>query len=370
MLNGRWQVGFQVAAYDATQRLIIDPVLVYSTYLGGSLFDRGEDIAVDSSGNAYVTGRTFSTDFPTASPFQAFNAGTSTGDVFVTKLNAAGNAVVYSTYLGGSDDDFGPDIAVDSSGSAYVTGRTDSTDFPTTNPFQATFGGGTFGGGDAFVTKLNATGSALVYSTYLGGSGNENTISETGGIAVDASGNAYVTGDTASTDFPTASPFQAALGGTSGFPDAFVTKLNAAGSALVYSTYLGGSGTERGFDIALDASGNAYVTGDTNSTDFPTASPIQGTQAGGDDAFVAKFNPAGSALVYSTFLGGSSTDESFGIAIDTSGNAYIAGETFSTDFPTVNPFQAAHGGGGTRRLCGEIECRRKRLGLCHLSGRN
>ncbi len=330
VLSGGRQVGFQVAAYDAGQPLVIDPVLVYSTYLGSASFDSGKDIAVNSSGNAYVTGQTGSTNFPTASPVQASNGGSF--DAFVTKFNLAGNGVVYSTYLGGSSAERGSDIAVDASGNAYVTGRTRSTNFPTVNPIQATFGGGT--SDDTFVTKLNASGSALVYSTYLGGSGDDDVQV----IAVDGSGNAYVTGNTTSTNFPTASPFQASHGG--GGNDAFVAKLNAVGSALVYSTYLGGSGPDNGRAVATDSSGNAYVTGDTSSTDFPTASPFQSTFAGGTrDVFVTKFNAAGSALGYSTYLGGSGPDNGNGIAVDSSGNAYVVGSTDSTNFPTANALQ-------------------------------
>jgi len=326
------EVAFALAAYDPTRTLVVDPVLVYSTYLGGSAGDAGYAIAVDASGNAYVTGETHSTNFPTASPLQAATGGGD--DAFVAKLNPAGSALVYSTYLGGGLDEYGSGIAVDASGNAYVTGRTYSTNFPTASPLQATYGGG----GDAFVAKLNPLGSALVYSTYLGGSGNDSG----SGIAVDSSGNAYVTGDTSSTNFPTASPLQATLEGTQ---DAFVAKLNAAGSALVYSTYVGGSGSDVGRRIAVDSSGNAYITGYTASTNFPTASPLQGTYGGGDDAFVAKLNAAGSALVYSTYLGGSANDYGYGIAVDSSGSAYVTGYTYSTNFPTVSPLQETYGGG-------------------------
>ena len=327
--------GFEVASYDKAHPLMIDPTLVYSTYLGGSSDDVGYGIAVDSSGNAYVTGYTLSTDFPTANPLQAANGGGSY-DAFVAKINAAGSALVYSTYLGGSGVDQGSGIAVDSSGNAYVTGYTSSTDFPTASPLQSSCGGCGSGYTDAFVAKLNAAGSALVYSTYLGGG----DVDYGFGIAVDSSGNAYVTGMTPSTDFPTANPWQAANGG--GY-DAFVAKINAAGSALVYSTYLGGGDTEFGFGIAVDSSGNAYVTGDTYSTDFPTANPLQGTFGGYADAFVVKLNAAGSAI-YSTYLGGSSDDDGYAIAVDTSGNAYVTGDALSTDFPTANPLQAANGG--------------------------
>ena len=297
VLNGRRRVGFQVAAYDASQPLIIDPVLSYSTYLGGSGDDRGTGIAVDSSGNAYVTGFTSSINFPTANPIQPANGGSF--DAFVTKLNAAGNGLVYSTYLGGTDDDYGHGIAVDSSGNAYVGGYTISINFPTASPAQPAFGGVA----DAFVTKLNAAGNALVYSTYLGGSD-----FEVGSrIAVDASGNAYVIGRTRSTNFPTVSPIQAAFGG--GVRDAFVTKLNAAGSTLVYSTYLGGSADDIqfGFDIAVDAAGNAYITGQTFSTDFPTAGPFQSTNGGGRDVFIAKISDVAAGCTFSI----APTSESF-----------------------------------------------------------
>ena len=310
------EASFELALYDRDHPLVIDPVLSYSTYLGssdlsgGSNLDTGYGIAVDSGGNAYLTGFTNSADFPTLNPFQATSGGGY--DVFITKLNPTGSALVYSTYLGGSGNDRGAGIAVDSSGNVYVTGFTESTNFPTLNPFQATSGGGK----DAFVTKLNPTGNALVYSTYLGGSGNEIAA----GIAVDSSGNAYVTGPTDSTNFPTLNPFQATSGGGN---DVFVTKLNPTGNALVYSTYLGGSGNDGGAGIAVDSSGNAYVTGSTASLDFPTFNALQASLMGNFDAFVAKLDTAGTALAYSTYFG--SYDIGNAIAVDSSGNAYVTG---------------------------------------------
>jgi len=327
------RVGFELAAYDPRQSLIIDPVLGYSTYLGGSNYDFGQGIAVDTAGNAYVTGYTESTNFPTMNPLQSYN-GSGGEEGFVTKLNPSGSALVYSTYLGGTGGGDGAQaITVDTSGNAYVTGFASSTDFPTVNPVQATNAGGY---SDAFVAKLNPTGSALVYSTYLGGSGQDQGNS----IAVDSSGNAYLIGVTFSTDFPTANPMQVALGGVQ---DAFVTELNASGSALVYSTYFGGSSNDSGSGIAVDSSGNAYVTGYTASTDFPIMNPLQ-SYGGDGDAYVAKLNATGSALVYSTFLGGSGNDNGSGIAVDVSGNAYVTGNTQSTNFPTMNPVQLANGG--------------------------
>jgi hypothetical protein len=329
------KVTFKVGQYDVREPLVIDPVLSYSTYLGGDSGDGGYGLAVDGSGNAYVTGITSSTNFPTASPLQPAIGGS--GDAFVAKLNAAGSALVYSTYLGGNAGDGSEAIAVDASGNAYVTGYTLSTNFPTASPLQAIQGGFH----DAFVAKLNTAGSALLYSTYLGG----RTTDYGNGIALDASGNAYLTGYTDSTNFPTAHPLQPALGGQIG-RDAFVAKLNAAGSALLYSTYLGGDVDDLGWEIAVDSSGNAYVIGYTTSPDFPTKRPLQ-ERCGGcvqsSDAFVAKLNPSGSALVYSTFLGGEYGESGFDIAVDSLGNAYITGDTSSPNFPTVSPLQPALG---------------------------
>ncbi len=331
-IKDKSRIGFEVADYDSRRPLFIDP-LVYSTYLGGSGDDDGVRIAVDSAGNAYVAGDTTSTNFPTMNPLQSAYGG-GNWDAYVSKINPAGSALVYSTYLGGSGADQGFGIAADSSGNAYVTGYTDSTDFPTMNPLQATNGGSQ----DAFVAQINPSGSALVYSTYLGGSGGDVGT----GIAVDSSGDAYITGYTGSTNFPTMNPLQPTYGGDS---DAFVSEINPTGSALLYSTYLGGSGGDYGHGIAVDGSGNAYVTGATTSTDFPTKNPLQPSNGGSVDAFVSQLNPAGSALVYSTYLGGSDSDDGSSIAVDGSGNAYVTGVTSSTNFPTMNPLQPANGGG-------------------------
>ncbi len=322
--------------YDPAKPLVIDPVLslAYSTYLGGSGSDTANAIAVDDDGNAYVAGITTSADFPTASPYQGSLVGQQAA--FVVKFNPAGSALLYATYLGGGADTatWGNSIAADSSGSAYVAGSTEAADFPTVSPYQ----GSLIGFQNAFITKLDPSGSALVYSTYLGGS-NSDAVSA---LAVDASGNAYATGYTVSSDFPTASPFQGSLDGTNA--DAFVAKLDPSGSALVYSTYLGGDSLDLGEGIAVDASGSAYIAGSTLSTDFPTASPFQGSSSVGGDAFVTKLNPAGSALVYSTYLGGNSGEEARGVAVDADGNAYLAGLTESTDFPTSSPYQGSSGG--------------------------
>jgi len=352
------QIAFKVRDYDHSRPLVIDPILAYSTYLGGSGDDDGLGIAVDGSGNAYVTGYTKSLDFPTVNALQAGAHGYS--DAFLSKLNSSGSALVYSTYLGGSDIDEGLGIAVDASGNAYVTGYTASFNFPTVNPLQATFGGFW----DAFVSKLSPSGSALVYSTYLGGPGADFGYA----IAVDASGNAYVTGNTNLTNFPTANPFQATNhNGNNGGTNAFISKINANGSAFVYSTYLGGSGhppspVDQGGDsgqgIAVDVYGNAYVVGSALSVDFPTANALQATNHAsgqqGTNAFVTKINANGSALIYSTYLGGSTGgtnsgrsigDCAYGVAVDAAGNAYVTGATPSSDFPTANPLQPTFGGG-------------------------
>ena len=308
--------------------------LLYATYIGGIGDDRAAAIAVDSSGSAFVTGSTASPNFPLVSSLRAALGGSKTA--FVLKLNATGNQLLYSTYLGGTNYDIGTAIAVDAAGSAYVAGDTLSTNFPVMGGVQAVSGGGT----DVFISKLTAAG-ALSYSTYLGGSANEHA----GGIVVDASGSAYIAGGTTSTNFPV---FGAIQGTNHGAQDAFVSKLSASGGALSYSTYLGGSGTttpEQANGIAVDASGNAYLTGVTNSADFPiTAGALQTQFKGVSDAFAAKLNPAGSTLVFSTYLGGSDFDWGSAIGIDTSGNTYVAGYTSSFDFPQSNPVQPGFGG--------------------------
>ncbi|MCH7923694.1 MAG: SBBP repeat-containing protein, partial [Nitrospinae bacterium] len=355
------QVGFHVAAYDASRPLIIDPVIAYSTYLGDTAFDRGWSIAVDGEGSAYVTGETDSAAFPTVGPIPGGDTLGAPTDAFVTKLNPTGTALVYSTFLGGDDFDAGYGIALPpgcpSDCSAYVTGETEATgngDFPTTTGAFVEAHNGAAGDFDAFVTVLAPDGATLDYSTFLGG-----TDPDAGfGIAVDADGDAYVTGETFSGDFPTEDAFDGAL--VSIFA-AFVTKITPddtivpAADQLLYSTYLEGLGAldfNAGNAIAVDADDNAYVTGFTDSDDFATtagvfqvvdpstASPFI------PDAFVARFDTAlagAASLVYSTYLGGSTDnvtgDEGVGIALDPGCSsdcpAYVTGFTTSTDFPTT-----------------------------------
>lgn len=298
---------------------MIDPTLAYSTYLGGSSGDTASGVAVDSSGNAYIGGSTTSTDFPTQDASQSGYGG-GVADAFVAKLNSSGTALVYSTYLGGDDADDASGIAVDGSGSAYVTGGTTSSNFPTTpNAFrrQVPIGGGPGSNSTvSYVTKLKPTGT-LAYSTLVGtgaasGSGDD--------IAVDGDGNAYITGNTSGTAFPTTpGAYQFSFGG--GASDVFIAKVDPAGSRLVYASYLGGTGNDYAGGIAVDGNRNAYVTGTTvpflvPDTGFPAKNAIQTSRSGNQDAFVTKFSPDGSDLVYSTYLGGDSSDEGFGIATD------------------------------------------------------
>ena len=316
--------------------------LLYSTYLGGSGNDSGAAIAIDAAGNAYVTGKTSSVNFPTKNSFQGTLASsTNSANAFIAKLDTTGSTLLYSTYLGGSRFDYSTSIAVDGVGGAYVTGQTSSVDFPTKNPFQA----GLSGPYDAFVTKIDTTasgGTSLVYSTYFGGS----SVDGGGAIAVDSSGDAYFTGYTLSSNLPTLNPVQASIGGVCSpllpqpCADAFVAELNAAGSALVFSTYLGGAVDDRGTAIAIDSSGNTYVAGSTSSSNFPiTMNAAQNMIRGASNAFVAKLNAAGSMLLYCTYLGGSNVDAAYGIALDPSGSAYVTGEATSIDFPIVYPVQ-------------------------------
>ena len=342
------RVGFEVGSYDENRPLIIDPVLSYSTFLGGANAETGYGIAADSEGNIYVAGSTVSVTFPTMNPFQTDSAGNF--DVFVTKIDPTGSALVYSSYLGGSGSDRVAGMAVDSSGSIHIAGTTTSINFPTTSTaFQSALAGGTCGSepcSDAFAAKITADGTGLDYSTYLGGT-NADTAA---GIALDGGGAAYITGATQSANFPTAAALQATLAGSA---DAFLTKLVADGTSLSYSTYLGGAASDVGQAVAVDSSGNAVVAGYTFSTDFPTAGALQNTNHGMTDIFVTKINPAGDARVFSTYLGGADADRARAVALDGAGNVYVGGETSSADFPvSASAFQFTLATG----ICGFLPC--------------
>jgi hypothetical protein len=315
-------VGFAVGSYDPGLALTIDPVLAYSTYLGGSAYDASVSITLDASGNIYLAGDTKSLNFPLVGAFQTQYAG-GPFDAFVTKLNPSGSAIVYSSYLGGTSYDRANGIAVDASGDAFVGGRADSRNFPVVKPIQATSGGGA----DSFVSEVSPSGSSLLFSTYLGGSG----FDRVNAVALGAGGVVWATGRTNSLNFPTVNPIQPANGG--GTFDAWVAKLDPTTPTLLFSTYLGGIRFDGGNGIAVDASGNAYATGRTSSNNFPTVNPIQGYK-GRIDVWLAKIAPDGSSLLYSTYIGGTADDRGVDVKVDGSGNAYVTGRTDSTDFPT------------------------------------
>src|ERR1017187_954332 len=318
----------RIGHYNPALPLTIDPALNFSSVLGGQGFDAAYAMAVDATGAIYVAGETDSLMF--------WGGGRrSNRDAFVMKLDATGSNILYATFLGGSGADVAHGITVDSAGNAYVVGTTNSQNFPVT---AGVVGSGNAGFEDAFVVKLNASGS-VVYSTLLGSSGSDLGL----GIAVDGPGNAYITGQTTGSFPATAGAFQTTPRGNM---QCYVAKLNSTASALVYSTLLGGSNQDMCRGIAVDGSGNAYVAGVTYSADFPVQGALQSALKGAADAFVAKINPSGSALVYSTFLGGSSFDEANAIAVDASGAVYIAGDTLSWDFPVSSgAYQTALKGG-------------------------
>lgn len=329
-------IGFALGEYDAAYPLTIDPTLEYSTFLGGSALDIGWGVAVDPAGNIYVVGSTVSDDFPLASPLQSTLGGTTCQfpeilglctDAFVAKYSPA-KQLIYSTYLGGTEQDTGLAIVVDADGNAYITGQTLSPDFPASRALLPPVGATQ----EAFVTKISPTGSALVYSVLVGG----NSADEPHGIAVDASGSAVITGQTLSTTFPTVHALQAVSSGTM---EGFVSKLTPDGSGFVYSTYLGGSGADSAQSVAVDASGAAYVAGNTSSSDYPAKNAFQSAFAGDTDVFVSKLSGDGSRLIYSTYLGGSGGDVAHGIAVDAAGSAYLTGSTYSTGFPLAQPMR-------------------------------
>jgi hypothetical protein len=320
--------GLLPGVYDKAKPLRISTSFAYSTYLGGTGTDGGTLVAVDSSGSAFVTGFTSSVDFPLANPYQSSNAGDS--DVLVSKLNPSGTALDYSTYVGGAGHEEGWGIAVDSLDNAYVAGFTSSTNFPVVYPYQRS----NHGGDDAFVFKLSPSGSNLVYSTYLGGSGDDH------GWGLALSGDtAYVTGDTLSANFPTLHPLQPSYRGQG---DAFIARFNSSGTGLLFSTYLGGTGQDTSLGIAIDGAGNAYITGGASSDDLtiPASNVYQPYNRGSVDAIAAKISPDGSQLLYCTYLGGSNFDLGSALAVSPDGKLLITGNTQSTDFPLLHAVQS------------------------------
>jgi len=296
--------------------------LLYSTLIGGNDYDYGLGIDIDSEGNAYITGETWSENYPTTSG--AYDETDNTAiDIFITKLNSDGSSLTYSTYIGGDAHDYGNAITVDADGDAYIAGESHSDNYPTTSlAYDRTHAGNT----DVIVTKINSAGSSILYSTFIG-----DTLSEyANGIAIDTKGNAYIIGHTNdyNNNYPTT---PGAYDRThNGDDDVFVSKINSDGSDFIYSTYIGGSGDDHGFGIALDPIGNAYITGDTtnSTTNYPTTKgAFDRIHNGHDDVFVTKLHSSGSSLLYSTYLGGNSDDYGTGIAIDSSGHAYITGNT-------------------------------------------
>ncbi len=361
--------GFSVGEYDPTKALVLDPViLVNCGYIGGPSYDYGYSIAADRLGNSYITGYTYSrgTAFPAhEGPDLTFNGGTL--DAFVAKLNPAGTALVYCGYIGGSGNDYGYGIAIDSLANAYVTGYTTSNE----STFPVAVGPSLYHRGlhDVFVAKVNAKGIALEYCGYIGGTGNKYGR----GVAVDVSGNAYITGYTSSkeTSFPVSGDLDLSYNG--GSFDVFVAKVNADGSRLDYCGFIGGSGSDYGYGIAVDLLGNAYVTGSTSSTEntFPLVEgPDQTYNGGSYDAFVAKVDAQGSALEYSGYIGGSGSDYGYGIAVDSSGNAYITGYTSSMEdtFPVSGGPDLTFNGGYYDAFVAEMDNGGKYLNYCGYIG--
>jgi len=371
-LLGAHEVAFTVGRYNPSLPLVIDPVLAYSTYFGGTLVEAAWSVAVDAAdGSVFLAGQTLSKkaisntkyandDFNTSSPFSTpgavqedFGGGKITGDGFVARFDQTGTNLIYLTYLGGSADDFVSSVTVDTNGNAFMTGFTDSPDFPTANALYPQISGvinqkTKAYPGDAFIAQLDASGSNLVYSTYLGGAG----LDVANSIALDASGNAYVAGTTTSSNFPTLNPVVFRLAGSTnpvlnqlaGTNNAFVTELSAGGSNLIFSTYLGGKNYDVAEGVAVDSGGNIYVTGFTLSTNFPTTNALSAAlnqnvkdknKSVPYDGFVSQLEPGGSHLVYSTYLGGTNNDVAYKIACDTDGNAYVTGFSGSPDFPNT-----------------------------------
>lgn len=353
-LADRFSIRLELGAYRPAERIVVDPVLVYSTYLGGTRTEWVADAAVDRDGNAYVVGSTTSADFPAQGHF-----GTGSGSnaqAFILKLSPTGDSVLYATYLGGSSGATATSVAIDDQGAVYVAGQTTSIDFPTTTQaFQREHTTGHIV--DSFVTKLAADGATLAYSTFLGGSGEDSAE----GIALDHDGNAYIVGATSSPDFPVVDAFQPAFSGGGGDPfdarDAFVAELDTAGETLLYGSYLGGStGRTVAADVAVDGAGAIYVAGSTAATNFPVGTgAFQAEPGGGVDAFLVKLKRGGDEPVYATYLGGSADDAAVAIAVDAQAQAHVVGMTRSSDFPTIAAPQPGYGGGQSDAFVSKLD---------------
>lgn len=333
-LTAARRVRFAVEGWDRVSPLVVDPVLSYASFLGGTGLDTATSVGLDSAGNIYVTGQTLSANFPVTQG-SGYASNELPGDIFVAKLNPAGTSLLWATFLGGSRNDIAHRIVVDGVGNSYLAGFTNSLDFPTTaGVVQPRPGNSTVDDirGDAFLLKLNAAGNALSYATYLGGSAEDAATA----LAVDAVGNAYVAGHTTSGAFPVTNPAYRRTSCSGWGWDGFVSKLNSTATALVYSTYLCGAGHDQIWDMAVDSSGNAFLTGQTGSIDFPVTAGAFKVSGGGtfSDAFITRLNAAGTQVSLSTYFGGSNDDVARAITIDAAGNAYIAGWTYSPDFPT------------------------------------
>jgi hypothetical protein len=338
------RVGFDVGPCDPSLPIVIDPFIDYATFVGGGGFEWLHAVAADAEGKAYVVGFTTSVDYPTQAALRSSTPSIVAGhqDAVLSVLDPTGSFLIYSTYLGGSDNEDALAVVVDSSGSATVGGTTTSVDFPVVNAFQGSYGGAS--SFDGFLCKLAPDGGSFIFSTYLGGSDND----AVWGLAQSGSGDIYATGYTFSANFPVSAGLSPA---GAGGPDVFVVKASPTGALMYSTCQIKGSLGDFGYAVAVDLSGCAYVTGKTDSANFPVLGALQATNFSGGDAFVSKLNPTGSALLFSTFLGGSGTDVGESIAVDTGGAVSVAGFTQSGNFPVLNPFQGANGGGDDGFVC-------------------
>ena len=341
IVDQEYRIQLTLGNYDHTKPLTVDPVLEYSTYLGGNGDDFANGIAVDGNNSAYIVGSLQSPAYPSLDPFQ--QASGTSKDIVVAKFTPSGNALAFYTYLGGSSQNNGQAIAVDASNNIYITGSTSSVDFPTKNAAQPTFGGGYE---NAIIAKLSSSGT-LVYSTYLGGDNQE----EGYGIALASDGAAFVTGFTYSSNFPVNNALQPVKAGGA---DAFLAKLSPAGDQFQFATYLGGSSLDAGYTIALDSNGNPIVVGKTLSTDFPVQNPLQASLGASINGFIAKLSSVGDKLLYSTYFGAAAVSDLGFIALDSSGAIYVCGYAFSDGLPTTNAIQSTYGGGQSDVLLAKL----------------